>query len=269
MPRIRTIKPSFWKDQKLGKMKRDVRLMFIGLWNLADDEGVIHADASIVRSELFAFDEDLRVNTIQGWLDQLTESRMIVPFTFNGEGYYVIRNFKVHQVINRPQESKIPLEIIKNTLSEHSVNGHGTITAGREEEGKGKEREEEGSTENHHSLNGASSKKEKLKKSVAGARDHSFSESEFYPIEKFESEFEGTDYANCDLKYYHERMKNWAESKDVKRKDWIATARNFMLGDADQKKLRLKSGVKNGTEESNLSYQQRLVQGYRDVAGKR
>ena len=147
MPRIRTIKPSFWKDQKLGRMKRDVRLMFIGLWNLADDEGVVCADSLIIKSELFPFDEDLRVKTINEWIAQLTEALMIIPFTFNGESYYVIRTFKAHQSINRPLESKIPLEIIQNALTEHSLNTHGANTAGKERNGKesnrkGKEGEE-------------------------------------------------------------------------------------------------------------------------------
>lgn len=138
MPRIRTIKPSFWKDQKLGRLRRDVRLMFIGLWNLADDEGVVCADSFIIKSKLFPFDEDLRIKTIQDWIDQLIKALMIIPFTFNGESYYVIRTFKTHQSINRPQESKIPSETIQKILADHSLNTHGTITAGKE--GKGRER---------------------------------------------------------------------------------------------------------------------------------
>lgn len=136
MPRIRTIKPSFWKDQKLGRMKRDVRLMFIGLWNLADDEGVVCAESCIIKSELFPFDEDLRVKTINEWIAQLIKALMIIPFTFNDESYYVIRTFKAHQSINRPLESKIPSKIIQNVITEHSLHTHGAITAGKERNGK-------------------------------------------------------------------------------------------------------------------------------------
>src|SRR4051812_5975783 len=136
MPRIRTIKPSFWKDQKLGRMKRDVRLMFIGLWNLADDEGIVCADSCLIKSELFPFDDDLRVKTINEWIAQLTEALMIIPFTFSGESYYVIRTFKAHQSINRPLESKIPSETIQKVLTEHSLNTHGEVTAGKERNGK-------------------------------------------------------------------------------------------------------------------------------------
>jgi hypothetical protein len=71
MPRIRTIKPSFWKDQKLGRMKRDVRLMFMGLWNLVDDEGVVCADSHTIKSELFPFDKDLRLKLLMNGLPSL------------------------------------------------------------------------------------------------------------------------------------------------------------------------------------------------------
>lgn len=142
MSRIRTIKPTFWKDQKIGKLKREIRLMFIGLWNLADDEGVVNADASLIRSELFPYDEDLRNSSVQAWLDQLTKARMIIPFSYNGESYYLVRAFKAHQVINRPQDSKIPKEVLQNLVLTDSVNDPGTLTAGME--GKGREEERKG-----------------------------------------------------------------------------------------------------------------------------
>src|SRR4051812_45382437 len=104
MARIRTIKPTFWKDQKDVRLNPDVRLMFIGLWNLADDEGVVCADPCIIKSELFPYDTKLRVKTIQDWLAQLVEAVMIIPFSFKGENFFVIRTFKIYQSINRPQE---------------------------------------------------------------------------------------------------------------------------------------------------------------------
>jgi hypothetical protein len=67
---------------------------------------------------------------------------MIIPFIFKGESYFVIRTFKAHQNINRPQESAIPLELIQGLITENSPNVHRTITAGKEGKGmewKGKE----------------------------------------------------------------------------------------------------------------------------------
>jgi hypothetical protein len=142
MARIRTIKPSFWKDQKVGRLQRDARLMFIGLWNLADDEGVVCGDASAIKSELFPFDERLRLKTVEVWITQLIEALMIIPLNYQDESYYLIRTFKNHQSINKPLESKIPLEIIQKAIIECSENTPGVLPAGKE--GKGMERKGRG-----------------------------------------------------------------------------------------------------------------------------
>ena len=39
MPRIRTIKPEFWTDEKVGECSIPARLLFIATWNIADDRG--------------------------------------------------------------------------------------------------------------------------------------------------------------------------------------------------------------------------------------
>jgi len=84
------------------------------------------------------------------------------------------------------------------------------------------------------------SKKETKKSKV---KDHLFFDSEFYDLEKFEEQFKETDYQYCDLKIYHEKVKNWSASKGMKRQDWIATARNFMIGDKEKGKLILRPGI--------------------------
>ena len=39
MARIRTVKPDIWTDEKFVELSPLARLLFIGLWNFADDEG--------------------------------------------------------------------------------------------------------------------------------------------------------------------------------------------------------------------------------------
>ncbi len=46
MPRIRTIKPEFWSDEKLATVSEATLLVAIGLLNLADDEGYFNATLS-------------------------------------------------------------------------------------------------------------------------------------------------------------------------------------------------------------------------------
>lgn len=97
-------------------------------------------------------------------------------------------------------------------------------------------------------------KEEKREEKKKG--DHLFANSEFFDFEKFQESFSGTDYEFCDLKIYYEKVKNWSAGKGAKRKDWIATARNFMLSDKQDNKLILKAGVyakgNSKTEAENI-----------------
>ena len=39
MARSRVIKPEFWSDEKLARVSREARLLYIGLWSTCDDAG--------------------------------------------------------------------------------------------------------------------------------------------------------------------------------------------------------------------------------------
>ena len=47
MARIRTIKLEFWEDEKLAKLPVHARLLFIGTWNFADDNGALLANPRV------------------------------------------------------------------------------------------------------------------------------------------------------------------------------------------------------------------------------
>jgi hypothetical protein len=147
MARIRTIKPEFWEDEKLSTLPLEVNLLFIALWNFADDEGVVKSSAAWIKSKVFPLRDEIRKMQVEQWIGQLTKARFLVPFSYNETGYYVIRTFKTHQVINRPQESKIPESIINKALelfTENSLNNPRNNNEGSLQERKGKEKERKG-----------------------------------------------------------------------------------------------------------------------------
>jgi hypothetical protein len=49
MARIRTIKPEFWTDEKVVECSFEARLMFIGMFNFADDKGNLVRSLSVSR----------------------------------------------------------------------------------------------------------------------------------------------------------------------------------------------------------------------------
>ena len=58
MARIRTIKPEFWADEKLGPMSPIDRLVFLGLMSLADDAGRLIDSVKALDGALFPYTDD-------------------------------------------------------------------------------------------------------------------------------------------------------------------------------------------------------------------
>ena len=132
MARIRTIKPKFWDDSKIGKISRDSRLLYIGLWTFSDDVGVVIGDTIWLKSKIFPYDQ-IQVQQFEKWLSELATNGFICQFSYNNENFIYLPNFARHQVINRPNvdDLNIPKHKLDNILSkftEQSLIDHGTFT---------------------------------------------------------------------------------------------------------------------------------------------
>lgn len=149
MARIRTIKPEFWGDYQLAQQfTRDQRLFYIALWNEADDEGRFQAHPVRLKGVVFPYDDDIHGAFIEDSLKALAEAGKLVLYQVNGEPYAQLTNFKAHQRINRPSQSRIPkppkdLPDPHGVFTEDSRNTHGGLTepSSTEREGKGKGKE--------------------------------------------------------------------------------------------------------------------------------
>lgn len=64
-----------------------------------------------------------------------------------------------------------------------------------------------------------------------------FVNSKYNRYEDFAACFTKPEFANIDIAYYYNAVADWSAQKGKKMKDWIATARNFMRGDMEKKKL--------------------------------
>ncbi len=129
MARIRTIKPEFWQDEDLAGVSESACLMAIGLLNHADDEGYFKAHPGLIRAAIFPLREPSV--TIHGMISELSMIGYIeVRKGKDGKEYGKVVKFQQHQKVNRPQASKIK-DLFE--FSEHSVNDHGTLTAGKEQ----------------------------------------------------------------------------------------------------------------------------------------
>jgi hypothetical protein len=149
--RIRTIKPDFFRHEKLFDAEQEtglpLRVAFAGLWTAADREGRFKWRPRELKLDCLPFD----VVDFSRVLDALTTRGFIVKYELQGEEFGCIPSWHEHQVINnREADSTLPDPqncVIKSTTStrEPRVN-HATVTPlvqdqveGKGREGKGKE----------------------------------------------------------------------------------------------------------------------------------
>lgn len=136
MPRIRTIKPETWSDEKLSEVSECTLLLALSLLNYADDEGYFNANPKLVMAFSFPIREPSV--SIHGMFTELSNAGYLEFFKSpNGKIIGCIKNFKKHQKINRPSPTIFKnLEAIQCPFTEDSLNVH----CGKGKEGKGKER---------------------------------------------------------------------------------------------------------------------------------
>lgn len=99
MPRIRTIKPEFWGDEKLAPCSVTTRLVFLGLISMADDAGRVVDNPKVI--DAFIFPETSE--TCRGSVDDLVAmGRLRRGRTASGQRILEIANWTAHQKIEKP-----------------------------------------------------------------------------------------------------------------------------------------------------------------------
>jgi hypothetical protein len=85
-PRIRTIKPETWHDEKIGTLSRDARLLFVGLITMADDDGRLRGMPAAILGHVFPYDDDAP-QQLEAWLADLERAALIVRYRVAGLPY--------------------------------------------------------------------------------------------------------------------------------------------------------------------------------------
>jgi hypothetical protein len=139
VPRIRTIKPEFWRDDSLSKVSAEAALLAIGLLNHADDDGYFNANPKLIEADIFPLRE--LSGSVTGMVQELAGIGYIKLFSApDGRRYGCIANFDKHQVINKKNPSKIKdLCTIPEDYGSTTV----ALPVGKERKGKEKEGEKE------------------------------------------------------------------------------------------------------------------------------
>ncbi len=99
---MRTIKPEFWVDDKVVELSLLAKLLYIGLWNFADDDGYLEASPRRIKRQIFP-DNDYDV---PGAIEELLSFGMVQECTSDqGELLHIV-HFKSHQKPQHPTATK-------------------------------------------------------------------------------------------------------------------------------------------------------------------
>ncbi len=117
MARIRALKIGFFQNEDLAALSPLHRLLFEGLWLLADRSGRLEDRPQRIRAELFPYEPALNVEPL---LNDLATGarRMISRYVTGGHAYIQVVNFRKHQHPHpKEPDSVIPEECLGKSES--------------------------------------------------------------------------------------------------------------------------------------------------------
>lgn len=141
MARRRMIDPNFWQSEDISKLSIRQRLLVVGLFSNADDEGKGRASIPYIRSIVFPYD-DIPVKDLAQDLIVIAENVSICLYEVDGNSYYKFTNWEKWQRVDKPQPSLLP--DIPESFQNHSGIIPESFLPKRKEE---KRREEKGKEE--------------------------------------------------------------------------------------------------------------------------
>lgn len=127
MARARNLKPGFFRNADLVELPFEARLMFAGLWTIADREGRLEDRPKQIKMEIFPADTidcDVLLNMLQA-------SEMIERYIVGNKAYIQVVNFSRHQNPHRDEKpSVIPCKHGAGTVQAPVNNVFDTVLIG-------------------------------------------------------------------------------------------------------------------------------------------
>lgn len=232
MSRIRSIKPEFFLDDELAELPLLARLIFIGLWTLADCEGRLEDRPKRIRAQLHPYDD----GDTDAMLQALHDAGFIQRYTRDGSRYLQVRNFKKHQRLSGKEaeaESSIPPPPAHGEFTENQ-SPVSEIEAGSNGEATGKQRGSNGEAANVQEWKGkegnGNGKEGSMLAQARAARSHKTPfPSDFEIGDKTRAWAEQNGFDRLDK--HLEAFKGKALAKDYRYADWQQAFQNAVRDD--------------------------------------
>lgn len=112
MARTRNLKPSFFTNELLAELPPLTRILYAGLWTIADREGRLEDRPKRIKAAILPFDD----YTVTDGLKELASLGFIVRYECDHEQYIWVPKFTEHQYgLSKEPESQIPSPFAENS----------------------------------------------------------------------------------------------------------------------------------------------------------
>jgi DnaD/phage-associated family protein len=118
--RSRNIKPGFFLNDELAQLDMAARLLFAGLWCIADREGRLQDRPMRIKAEVLPYD-DCDVDSL---LNQLHDAGFVTRYEIDGYKYIQVNNFSKHQNPHKNEAESVippPEEVVLEQYSTSTV----------------------------------------------------------------------------------------------------------------------------------------------------
>ena len=116
---IKKVKQNTNDTKTKNKISDKAKLLYIGLWTIADDYGVLENDPPKIRAQIFPYKSRLK---IEGYLKELVDIKKITPYEVEGKGYFWIKNFLKYQWLSHPKKQFPQLPAITGNIQKLLAN---------------------------------------------------------------------------------------------------------------------------------------------------
>lgn len=220
MPRIRTIKPEFFRHELLQDLeaqhpKAHIMLVYAGLWTQCDGNGVFRDRPRTLKLDILPF-LNFDIDKTIGILEQ---NGLVQRYEHDGERYGCVPQFREHQRITGKEATEgekypLPPKVVENkedsAEQQQGNTGETPVKHPDAQERKGKEKEEE--------RNGVGAELESSLPEPAAAITLPLNTGEEFPItQQHVSEYQRL-YPSVDVTAELRKMRAWCISNPKKRK---------------------------------------------------
>lgn len=122
MARARLLKPGFFTNDQLGELQPLARLLFAGMWTIADREGRLEDRPRRIRAEVLPYDDV----DADGLLDELAAHGFVTRYEEAGQRLVQITSFAKHQSPH-PKEPASQLPAMGESVLSNGLDSDETV----------------------------------------------------------------------------------------------------------------------------------------------